>query len=278
MPRERSVANTILTIVIFIGLEIASIVLLSHNNEMQRLWFMRLSHGFSGKVWGATQRMNDYFSLKKQNDDLALENSRLTAEVRSLRLALNASDSARMPSMNDNGFLYIPATIIKSSRNSQHNYLILDKGEEDGIVQNSGIITSDGVVGIIEAVSRHYSYAISFRNAQMNISARLGNEGTVGPLSWDGISSDGAILREIPLQYKFEEGDTVYTSGYSSIFPPDIPLGVTGASKIINGATNEIKIKLFQDQTALKYVTIVLNTKISEIEDLEETRQEEAKQ
>lgn len=269
MPKERSVTSTIFTIVVFILLEIASLLLLSHNNQLQKLWFMCISHGFSAKVWGVTQKVNDYFSLKQQNEKLALENGRLTSEVRSLRMALNEADSTFMPELKENGFMYVPATIVKSNRKSQHNYLILDKGSADGIRQNSGVITSNGVIGIVDAVSQHYCYAISFENTEVNVSARLGNEGAVGPLSWDGMTSDGAVLKEIPLQYKFNPGDTVYTSGYSSIFPSDIPIGVTGSSRIINGATNEIKVKMFQDHQAVRYVTIVRNTKLEEIEELE---------
>ena len=135
--------------------------------------------------------------------------------------------------------------------------------------QNSGIVTGKGVIGIVDAVSRHYSYAISFLNAEVNISARMGTSGAVGPLSWDGISTDGAVMREVPLQFRFEPGDTVYTSGYSAIFPPDIPLGVAGEAKVINGATNEVKVRLFQGQSALKYVTIVENIRAEEIRAIE---------
>ena len=67
----------------------------------------------------------------------------------------------------------------------------------------------------------------------------------------------------------YNPGDTIYTSGYSAIFPPDIPLGVAGEAKVINGATNEIRVKLFQDHSALKYVTIIENTRIKEIEEIE---------
>lgn len=272
MPKERSVAQSIFTVAVFIILEVAAVLMLSHNSQIQRLWIARISHGFMASTWGATQSVSNYFSLKKQNDALALENDRLQRLVRRYESALSAKDSLMRPQMDD-GFNYIPATIIKSSTNSQHNYLIIDKGSDDGVIRNSGIITSQGVIGIIDAVSAHYSYAISFLNTELFISARLGNSGAVGPLAWDGISSDGAILKEIPLQFKFAPGDTVYTSGYSTIFPPDIPIGVAGESKIINGATNEIKVKLFQDHKALKYVTIVSNTRSEEIEAIE--KQEE---
>ena len=106
-------------------------------------------------------------------------------------------------------------------------------------------------------------------NPEISISARLGSEGAVGPLTWDGVSTRGAVLKEIPLQYKFQKGDTVFTSGFSAIFPPDIPIGTTGDAKIVNGATNEIKVNLFQDFSTLKYVVVVENIGREEIMSLE---------
>lgn len=277
MPKERSVVRNILTVAVFIILEIASVLMLSRNNQIQRLWIARISHGFMARTWGASQSVSNYFSLKRQNDELALENDRLQNLVRGYELAAREADPASKPVLADNGFNYIPATIIKSSTNTQHNYLIIDKGSEDGVTRNSGIITDKGVIGIVDAVSSHYSYAISFLNTELFISARLGNSGAVGPLAWDGTGSDRAILKEIPLQFKFAPGDTVYTSGYSTIFPPDIPIGVAGESKIINGATNEIKVDLFQNHKALKYVTIVSNTRAAEIEAIEKQEEQPEK-
>jgi len=277
MPKERSVVRNILTVAVFIILEIASVLMLSRNNQIQRLWIARISHGFMARTWGASQSVSNYFSLKRQNDELALENDRLQKLVRGYELAAREADPASKPVLADNGFNYIPATIIKSSTNTQHNYLIIDKGSEDGVTRNSGIITDKGVIGIVDAVSSHYSYAISFLNTELFISARLGNSGAVGPLAWDGTGSDRAILKEIPLQFKFAPGDTVYTSGYSTIFPPDIPIGVAGDSKIINGATNEIKVDLFQNHKALKYVTIVSNTRAAEIEAIEKQEEQPEK-
>ena len=268
MPKERPLASRIINLAVFILLETASLLMLSHNSTLQRLWIARLSHGFMAKTWGATQSVRNYFGLKSQNDELALENERLRETLRAYELAAKESDPAFMPSVKGNGFRYIPATIIKSGTSSQHNYLILDKGSEDGVVANSGIVSSKGVIGIVDAVSKHYSYAISFLNKELNISARIDTSGAVGPLAWDGLRTDEGVLREIPLQFKYSIGDTVYTSGYSAIFPPDIPLGLAGEAKVINGATNEIRVKLFQDHSALKYVTIIENTRIREIEEI----------
>jgi len=268
MPKERPLASRIINLAVFILLEAAALLMLSNNNAIQKFWIARISHGFMANTWGATQSVRNYFNLKKQNDELALENESLKEALKGYEAAALEANPAYQPVLKDDGFKHIPARIIKSGVNSQHNYLILDKGREDGVVENSGVITSKGVIGIVDAVSKHYSFAISFLNKELNISARIDSAGAVGPLAWSGLKTDEAVLREIPLQIKYNLGDTVYTSGYSAIFPADIPLGVAGEAKVINGATNEIKVKLFQDHSALRYVTIIENTRIQEIREI----------
>lgn len=243
--------------------------MLSHNGAMQNVWFSQGIHAVMGTVWGGTQQIKDYFSLRKTNDALALENHELRTRLAQYEYekedSLRGADSQGIAG----DFRYIPATIMKISKNTQHNYIIIDKGSQDGVVTGAGVVTGKGAIGVIDAVSSNYSYAISFRNHEMNISARLGKEGAVGPLSWDGFSSSGAILKEIPHHVEFEPGDTVFTSGFSSIFPPDIPLGTTGKSKIVNGATYEIEIELLEDYGSLRYVTIVENLGKGEMTELE---------
>ena len=269
MPKERNVLPRLFSAAIFILLEVAALQLLARNAELQRIWIARAAHGVMGTVWGSTQKVANYFKLRRINEDLAKENFELREELQAYRSEAHArrTDSLGVARGRVKGFDYIPAEVIKISRNKQHNYMILNKGYEDGIQEKSGIITRNGVVGIIDAVSAHHAYAFSFQNSDISISGRLGEEGATGLLVWDGIRSDGAILQEIPLQFKYEVGDTVYTSGHSLVFPPDIPLGIAGEAKIINGATNEIKVSLFQDFTAIRYVTIVHNTAFDEVEE-----------
>lgn len=245
--------------------------MLNNNGTLQRMWFSEAAQSFMGSVWGSTQKVKDYFHLSSANDSLALENHALRVRVAQLEEAL-AESAVQMPvfSKGRTGhYSYIPANIMKISNNTQHNYMIIGKGAADGVTEGAGVITGKGAVGIIDAVSEHFSYARSFKNHEMNISARLGKEGAVGPLSWDGVSSDGAVLKEIPHHVEFEKGDTVFTSGFSSIFPPDIPLGEVGEAKIVNGATYEIKVRLFEDFGALRYVTVVENMGKEEMKELE---------
>ena len=270
--RRNSIITHIFNAAIFIILEIAALNMLSHNGAMQNVWFSKGMHAVMGTLWGGTEQIKDYFSLRKVNESLALENHELRARLAQYEAQEQEADEKMQISDIAGGFRYIPASIMKISNNTQHNYMIIGKGSEDGVTTGSGVITGKGAIGVVDAVSSNYSYAISFKNHEMNISARLGKEGAVGPLSWDGKSRNGAILKEIPHHVEFEPGDTVFTSGYSSIFPPDIPLGTTGKSKIVNGATYEIEVTLFEDFGSTRHVTIVENLGKDEIKKLEKKR------
>ena len=245
--------------------------MLYNNGPLQQSWFGKAGQGFSGWVWGFTQGISDYFSLKEKNDSLAAENARLTMLLAHKTDSLTRDSLAMMvPADRTVGsFVYTPTSIRKISNNTQHNYMILDKGLSDGVRVGNGVITARGAVGIVNSVSDNYSYALSFKNHQMSVSARLRKDGPVGTMNWDGVSRNKALLNEIPHHIILSPGDTVYTSGYSSIFPADIPLGTTGESKIVNGATYEIEITLFEDLSSLRYAIIVDNIDSHEIETLE---------
>lgn len=271
---KSNLITTLINAAIFILLEIAALSILRNNAPLQDTWFAKGGQAFMKTVWGLSQNVSDYFSLKSQNDSLAQENFRLKAKLEALEAHIADSIlAAKIYSKSDiDGFRFIPAKILKISDNSQHNYLIINRGEADGIEKGTGVITEQGAIGVIDAVSKNFSFARSFKNHGMNISARLGSNGAAGPLSWDGIHSNVALLKEIPHHIAITPGDTVYTSGYSSIFPADIPLGVVESSHIVNGSTHNIKVVLFEDLTSLKYVTIVQNLNKDEIKALEEMK------
>lgn len=265
------IARTILNAAIFIAMEVAALNMLSSSHSAHNFFLAKYSHAFMGRVWGSTQELRYYASLREANEELSRENFRL-------RLALISSGRGDVPGGGADtlafggevgGFRYAPSTIAKVGRNGQRNYVIIGSGSEDGVVPQSGLVTPSGVVGIVDAVGKHYSYALSLMNVEFNVSSRLGHSGAVGPMFWDGKRTDGALLREIPLHFKFQPGDTVFTSGHSSIFPPDIPLGTVGDSRIVNGATYEISVHLFQDMAALRDVVVVTNLGREEIRSLE---------
>lgn len=257
MFRKGSIFSVIVDAAIFIILEVAALSMLANNGKLQNIWISKLAHNVMVQVWGTSQTISSYFRLSSQNDELAQENFNLRMKLKHYEEAISREEITKEVIIGN--FKYTPAEIVKISKNKQHNYIILNKGSEDGITLNSGVITEKGAIGIIEAVSEHYSYAIAFTNHELSISSRVGKEGAVGPLSWDGIGSRSANLKEIPLHIDVQPGDTIFTSGHSSFFPADIPLGEAVKTTIVNGSTQDIKVNLFQDYRSLRYATIVNN-------------------
>ena len=269
MPKSLKVAYRLGSAAIFILLEVAALSLLKNSATLQDIWINRTCHFVMGRLWSSGESLRNHFSLEKQNEALYLENHRLSEE---LRIYKSDQESRRenAATVSFHGrFSYIPATVVKISRNSAHNYIILNKGREDGVQPYSGIITSKGIVGIISAVGNTYSYGLTLMNSNISVSARVGRAGMVGPVVWNGKNSDRAILKNLPLHSEINAGDTLFTSGYSTIFPADIPIGVAGKTSIEDGSTLETEVALFQDFSVLRYVTIVQNPERSEIEMLE---------
>lgn len=268
MPRG-SVISKVISAAIFIFLEVAAIGLISRTSTLQNIWLNRLSHRIMVSTWGVGENIRYYFQLAGQNEDLARENFELSRQLDYYRNLYPEENAKAVRGREDDIFTYIPAKIIKISRNSQHNYIILNKGYEDGVLPNSGIITNDGVVGIVDAVDKHYSYGLSLMNSKVSVSARIGKEGVVAPLVWNGITADGGLLKNIPMQFEIMPGDTIRTSGISEIYPGDIPLGVTIGSESVDGVVKDASVRLFQDFSSVRFVTISCNPKREEIGQLE---------
>ncbi len=270
MAKGRTVWAGIATAAVFILLEIAALSLLHSSSALQNVWLNRISHNVMAFNWGGVQKVKGYFGLREQNDILAGRNYELFKELqhykeleRSMR-AMARLDSANLPPH----FNYIPAEITAMGTNSRHNYIIIDKGGEDGIKTGSAIITPNGVVGMVYAVDKRYSYGLSLMNEHVGVSARIGREGLVVPLQWDGKGSDHVILRDIPLHLDIPVGDTVWTSGSSKVYPPDIPIGTTEGFRVADGAVGIVDVRLFVDLSSLRYVIVAENPDRETIEEL----------
>lgn len=132
--KKGNIIYTLITAAIFILLEIAALSMLNNNGPLQKSWFGKAGQGFSEWIWGGTQKVSDYFSLKRQNAKLAAENDRLTILLAKQKDSLFRDTLDRMVVKKKvGGYTYIPAGISKIKNNSLHNYMILDKGSKDGV-------------------------------------------------------------------------------------------------------------------------------------------------
>ncbi|MCR5351120.1 MAG: rod shape-determining protein MreC [Bacteroidales bacterium] len=263
----------------FILLEVAAFAFLHASSTLQNIWINRASHRTMAFLWGSGETVRSQFQLERFNRELQEENARLQERLRvyEQRDAVQAEEDGMAtpaPAPAPARYRYTPATVVKMSRNRTHNYIILNKGSEEGIRPYSGIISNQGVVGVVEAVDKHFSYGLTLMNPELSVGARLGRTDVVAPLVWDGHHTGRAVMRDLSPHHSVVPGDTVRTSGYSTIFPPDVPIGITGSSRLVDGSTRQIEVFLFQDFSALRYVTVVENLERGEILSLEQQEEE----
>lgn len=249
---------------LFILLEAACIYMVSNNGIAQRYKLIGKLREVQGFFWEKTTALNEYSSLRKTNGQLSKENARLMQQLylQKETTGLIEADTTTFP------FTFINAKVVRNTLGTTHNYLIINKGHKDGVEEDMGVITPCGVVGITRGVSENYSYVLSFLNTGQQVSAKIGHSNTFGPLNWNPGKENLATLEEIPQHLKINQQDTVYTSGYSSFYPPDIPLGTVIGSKVVNGVHLSVDVLLLQDFRSLNYVMVVKNNNRNEIEKL----------
>ena len=108
-----------------------------------------------------------------------------------------------------------------------------------------GVISPNGVVGIVLNVSTHFATIQSVLHSDTRISAALEHSEAFGSLVWgDNIDARYGMLRDIPNHVEVEVGERVYTSGFS-LFPPGIQVGTVFETGLAGGESFlDIKVEL----------------------------------
>jgi rod shape-determining protein MreC len=254
-------------IFLFIILEIISFIFVFNFNNFQKSRFLNSSDYITGNIYSRYSRITDYFQLSAVNRKLAEENARLRKLAGIPKTVRFIPDTLRGYQNSEMQYSYISARIISNTVNKQQNYLTLDKGSKDGVKPDMGLICADGVVGVITNVTPSFSTAMSLLNVRWNISAKIAKNNYFGTLVWNGMDYQRVFLNDIPFHVDVSVGDTIVTSGFSSLFPEGIRLGTV--EKINKeGGTNfyTIIVKLFIDYKSLTYVEVIENNKRKELD------------
>jgi rod shape-determining protein MreC len=173
-------------------------------------------------------------------------------------------------SIKNQKYYYTSAKVINNSVNTQHNFITINKGSENGIKPEMAVVSKDGVVGIVIAVTNNFSTVISLINKDLKISARHKISSYFGSAYWNGQNYNKAILSDIPLHAQISIGDTIVTSGYSSIFPGDVTIGYVSDYTKKGGSFYKIDIDLSVDFKKLSRVYVIDNRMKEEKNTLEE--------
>lgn len=265
MDLKSKIIRYLLLILTFITLEAASIFLITKNSVVQKYKFMHAIREINVFFWEFNTNVKYYFSLKESNEELINNNIELLNKIEVLESMIE-QDSVPLKMGKDRAlFSYISAKIISNSTNKQHNFITINKGSNDGIKLDMGVITDNGIIGYVTSVSNNFSQVSSFLNVDGSISAIIKKNNTFGPLRWHGKNTTTATLYDIPVHTDFSVGDTIVSSGFSLIYPPSIPIGVIEGYSQTDGINYNLTIKLFEDFKSLKYVYVISNLNIEEL-------------
>lgn len=230
----------------------------------------------SSGVYSVSSKLYSYFNLKEINDGLNERNAELQTRVLDLEQRLQAIQdqiaSDTVMTTESSQYEFVLAHVINNSIARANNYITINKGTADGIRPEMGVIDQSGVVGSVNVVAEHSARVISVLNPNFHVSCKIKGSDHFGSLSWDGNDPTVAILEDLPQHAQVKAGDTIVTTGFSSVFPPDIKVGYVLPPE--NGkklSFNSLKVRLATDFTTLGTVQVVVNSLLTETRELEAT-------
>jgi rod shape-determining protein MreC len=222
--------------------------------------------------------ITQYWNLREQNEYLKEENKKL-------REALNIN-FVPAPSRFDSVFTdtntnpnkrityrYITAEVVRNSTNRINNYFIINQGESQGIEKGMAVLSPTGIAGIVVTTSKNFARVMSVLHSQFEITPLIPELNLrQGVVKWYGKNSKIGYVNEISRTEPVRKGFRILSSNYSSIFPPEVPIG-TVAQVISSGQKeyHDIRIQFSTDFNRLQHVYCVKNMSLKELEVMDKT-------
>ncbi len=261
---------------LFLLLEGLCLFLVVQFNKEQRDIFIHSVGAFALYIEDKADAISDHFDLEEVVDSL----SKANAKYRQIIINQNLDETDFETDVTDNEpfqqYTLQAAKIKNNSINKNHNYLILDKGKQDGIEKHSAVISDNGIVGIVIETNNSHSLVMSLLHRQTKISAALKTRNAHGSLVWKESDPLKMNLENIPKHILVEQGDTVLTSGRSAMFPEGLMIGIVDSVWTESGSgALTVPVKLSNDLSTLKYVYIVTNLLKMDQRELEQIIQDE---
>ena len=253
--------NKLYIFILFIILEIISFVLIINYNNKQKDIFLYSSNLFSGYINSKYTNLLQYFDLKKTNEKLKKDNAFILQQSFN-KNSKSVYNSKAGDTLLEKEFNIIPATICNKSIDRRNNRMTLDKGSNEGIKKDMGVIDAYGIVGVVRKVNSNYASVIPLINTISRVSVLIKNKGYFGILEWEPYDYRKTKLTSIPKHAKIEKGDTIITSGFSTIFPEGILVGTIDEIRLERGSNYyNITVNLNNDLALVENVYVIENLK-----------------
>jgi rod shape-determining protein MreC len=261
----------------FVIFFIISLILVVRNNSYQQSSVLNSSNIIIGQAYQRVNALQAYLRLAQVNDSLAAENARLRASLKQSFYVDHVEERTVNDTVKLQQYTYIVAQVVNNSIHQKNNTITINRGKRHGIKRGMGVICSSGIVGIVNNVSNHYATIQSLLHEDTRISARIAENQAFGSLVWGQGNYDPTIaaLKDIPNHVEVKRGYRIVTSGYSSLFPADIPIGRVLVSRKKSGEiSSDVTVKLSTDFSTLSYVYVIKSALSAEKHTLESQNQQ----
>ena len=242
--------------ILFIGIEIFCFFLIVNYNQTQKDIYLNSIGLFNGKINQRMDIFSDYLYLQVVNDSLNNENAKLLEQI----INATSTDQEAIFAIDSNLQEYnaISASICNKTINLKNNYVTLCKGEKSGIRVGMGVISENGIVGLVRSTSKDFSIVLPIINVLSRTSVSIKNKAYFGTMLWRDTHPLYVTVEEIPKHADIAVGDTLITSGFSSVFPRGIEIGkITNFSVEPGSANYTIDVTVYNDISKIEYVYVI---------------------
>jgi len=255
--------------ILFILLVVISLSLLSSNDRPEVKNVRKFALGNFAFVNSMLSYISDIFRTNPSYNKLKEENAKLMLEINRLRKAEIENKNLRtMLSLPDTmKYPLVAVDIVSKLVNKIQGNFIINRGLKDSIHVGMPVISSKGLVGIIADVTKNFSVVKTLYNSSLNIAVTVQNINVDGVLTWNGHE---LMIKNIPTTYEINVGDKVETSDFSSLFPPNIPVGVISKKESLAiGLLHTVYVEPFIDIRSANNLFVVKVVPSKQINNLE---------
>ncbi len=246
-------------LITFVIFEIICFSLIVKFNQSQKDIYANSTNLLSAYLLEKNNNVREYLHLKTVNKELAESNASLLSKLAELGIDTSSQEFTRSVDSTIS-YSVFESHVLRNSVHQNHNYLLINKGRKDGVVPNCGVVATQGVVGIVRKVSGSNAVVMSVLHRQNKISARVRGKYQFGSLVWKGNDIRQFNLEDVPKFAPLAKGDTIETSGYSSIFPPGIMLGTIKHLWVEPGSNFfTIEVQYVTDLSNIQHVLVIRN-------------------
>jgi len=205
-------------------------------------------------IFSLGEMKDENASLKKQVQDLRERVNQLEEmQLENLRLreALNYRDFKKSEMQLE------AASVIARDPGNWFRTIIINKGSVDGIKRNMPVVTSQGLVGHVTAVSGHTASVLLILDDSSAVGSMI--QWTRIPGVLEGMDDGGYVkLKYLNRDANVRKNQKVITSGMSGIFPKGLPIGkVVDIKYSASGLQKYAIVKPFVEFDRLEEVFVI---------------------